>query len=90
LIISTLSHVGSVIFHVRGGDIAGFKTVSNSIRKDKISMNFVSVSSHRDEYEELILLVLGGDLPKISRVCQMTMLLLFVQTLSSMDVLIFP
>ncbi len=67
LIISTLSHVGGAIFHIRGGGIAGSKIVSNSICGGKILMNVASVSSHCNEYEELIFLVVGVDSPKISR-----------------------
>ncbi len=61
-------HVGGAIFYVHGCDVADFKTVSNSIRGGKISMNVASVSSHCDKYEELIFLLVGGDSPKISRV----------------------
>ncbi len=90
LIILTLTYVGGAIFHIRGGGIAGSKIVSNSIRGGKILMNVASVSSHCNEYEELIFFVVGGDSPKISRACQMPILLLFTWMLSSTDVSIFP
>ncbi len=54
LIISTLSHVGGVIFHVRGDGIASSKIVSNSIHGGKMLMNVAPVSSHCNEYVELI------------------------------------